>query len=146
MRFVVDELRAADSLAITSFSEVATTALPLTRVTGPGRDAAVAAIDALHPGGGTSIAAGLAAGLAEVAATGTAKGGGIGCVILTDGLDDGVTVPRHAYGRYDAVIATARACKVPIFTLGFGSDHDAGVLAHLATSTGRRKHDGYCTC
>lgn len=135
MRFVVSELRAADSLAIASFAEDATTILPLSKVHEAGRAAAETAIAALHPGGGTAIAVGLAAGLAQAVGAGIAKGG-LGCVLLTDGLDGGSELPRSQYGRYDAVIATARERHVPVFCLGFGKDHDAGVLAHIASSTG----------
>ena len=76
MHFVVSELRPADSLALVSFSEEVTVDMPLGRVTPAGRRAASAAIDKLFPGGGTSLARGLSAGVAQLSAGG-ALGGGV---------------------------------------------------------------------
>ena len=150
MHFVCGELRPADALSLVSFSEVATVDLPPTRMTAEGRVAAKAAVNRLFPGGGTDLSRGLVSGLEQLAASPGGVRGSVGCVaftqgfmgvptlllslhvysivLLTDGLDDGETIPRHRYAqRYGAVLAAARQANVPVFCLGFGKEVSARV-------------------
>lgn len=129
--FLAETLRDEDRLALVVFNDDAACVQPLRRMTAAGRDGALAAV-ARHfrAGGGTSIVAGLAAGLGLLERR-RHRNATAGLLLLTDGLDGGYAAARQLEG----MPRRAEAAGAALYCLGFGRDHDAALLGRLAEAS-----------
>lgn len=117
----VDALLPQDKGAVVSFASWASLLQGLTSDKGLLR----AAIDRVGAGGGTNIGAGVQTGLDALAAETDPTVAKI-MILLTDGV-----------GSYSSSLtARAGAERVTIYTVGLGSDVDAGLLQSIAAGTG----------
>ena len=123
IEFISGELGPSDGLAIVAFNSAAKVSLALTRMDARGRAAAVAATKALSAGGGTTIRAGLAAAAAILSRRSGADGTRTAAVVL---LSDG----------QDSAARGAPPVGAPVYTLGYGADHDAELMAGIAGDNG----------
>merc|ERR1711904_744060 len=90
-----------------------------------GKDAAQIALVRLQAGGGTSIRAGLNLGL-EVMEQRRQRNKVSAILLLTDGRDG---------STWEAVLQLlqrAEHANVAIYAFGYGADHDAALLTHIA--------------
>lgn len=125
MRFIIGNSDPRDRLSIVTFNNSAQRVLPLKRMTNMGKDEANMSTVRLVAGGGTSIASGLNVGL-QVLEQRRQRNKVSAILLLTDG-QDGST--RH---QLPALIARAREASCALYAFGFGSDHDADLLADVA--------------
>ena len=130
MQYIVNSLTHNDHLSIVSFNERSRILLPPTQAGNENfRARALPIIDALSAGGGTSVLAGLETGVETLEGEASPR-----CVkallLLTDGQD------HNGNGRFDAVLARARATGATVQCFGFGADHDARLMSHLAQKGG----------
>ena len=95
MRTIIASLHDKDRLAIVEFNSVARTLFELQPTEAAGKARALAAVEALRPGGETNLWAGLKAGLDLVvgAAHPGARSGAATVFLLTDGMPT-ITPPR----------------------------------------------------
>ncbi len=123
---LIEHVSDTDRIAIVDFDDAATVLFPLTFMgSGQARSAAKDAVDQVDDSGGTNLSAGLDAGIAELSAKHDPKRRQF-LIFLTDGM-----------GAYDASsLARAKIAGITIYTVGLGSQVDAGLLGTLATETG----------
>ncbi len=135
MRYLLGLLGPSDSLCIVSFNEKAETLLPLSMCANANfATQAEEVVGRLTAGGGTSIAAGLEAGLATFEGAPAVQAGAMqpvkAILLLTDGQDG------REKESYKPLLQRARELGAGLFSFGFGKDHDAKVMSHLAESGG----------
>jgi len=125
MRFVIDNAQAQDRVSIVAFNSSAARQLPLRRMDAHGKSDATAATLRLCASGGTDIASGLHTGLKVMESRRhTNKVSAV--MLLTDGQD------RSARGRISSLIQRAKQAGCGLYVFGFGKDHDAALLSHIA--------------
>lgn len=122
LRFI-QQMRSRDQIALVSFGDEVSVPQPLTR----DRNLLAKAIDALAPGGNTSLYEGMAQSLTQLS---LAPNSTKALIVLTDGLD------TQSSRTFDDVIAQANRMAVPVYTIGLGSDADVTILQQLASTTG----------
>jgi len=126
VREIIDGLDEEDLLSIVTFGDRAEVLLPAQLL----RDKALVhgAIDAIHCRGGTEIARGLAAGLAEIARNASRALSHL--ILLTDGQTRGdeLACLQHA--------SEAAAMNVGITAYGLGADWNSMLLDGIAAPTG----------
>jgi len=125
VEFVIANSDPRDRLSIVTFNSSASRVLPLRRMTNEGKDEANMSRMRLYASGGTSIASGLDMGL-QVLEQRRQRNKVSAVLLLTDG-QDGSTRPR-----LPALIARARAESCAVYAFGFGSDHDAALMAEIS--------------
>jgi Mg-chelatase subunit ChlD len=125
------------SLGIVSFSDAADTNMTVKTMDATGKGDADRAIDALYPGGGTNIWAGLRAGLDQAAAWGLAHpGANVHVILLTDGEPTGDYLPLQGIpAALKKKLATLRA-PVTLSCFGFGYNLDTKLLEAVCTEGG----------
>ncbi len=130
LRFFLGSLRATDAFNVIPFSTEAEPffASPLP-ATVENLGAASGRVDALEAGGGTNIAAALAAALAAPAADGRVPI----VVFLTDGLP---TVLETDPAKIMASVRGWNTTKTRLFVFGVGNDVDTHLLDRLASENG----------
>lgn len=124
LQFVVSVLKDSDRVSIVEFDDSVKVLCGLTRTTAANKAALQQMIASITSRGGTDIALGLAAGL-QVLSKRTTRNAVTSLLLLTDGQDSGAL--RHL----DAILERAPK-RTSIHTFGFGSDHDARVMASIA--------------
>lgn len=136
--FVVDELRPIDRLGIVVYGTEVTVALSLRLMDVGGRAAARAAIaGAVHAHGSTNLSGGILAGLAELLRRGNSTGEGVprssAVIVMTDGhptcgICDGDELLQAVNNAHAQMMPT----PPPIYSFGFGGNHDSAMLHRLA--------------
>ena len=136
MELVASSLGPRDRLAVVSFNSHARRVTRLRCMSEAGRAATRSAIESLKADGGTSVVGGivLAARLLSErrhGAGGPAEGLTSAVLLLTDGCDEGgPSCDETETGRRG--LAALRASGAGLYTFGFGSDHEPGLLRRLA--------------
>ncbi|HSK00671.1 MAG TPA: VWA domain-containing protein [Kofleriaceae bacterium] len=136
-RQLVEKLRPGDRVSVVTFHSRAEVLVPGTVIDATSQPRVLAAIEAIRATGTTDLAAGLAAGLAQVQAgqAGTGQGGkAIHRIVL---LSDGVP---NASAQLPAIVAGIRQYGFSITTLGLGIDYDTALMTQLAQGTGGTFH------
>jgi von Willebrand factor type A domain/VWA / Hh protein intein-like len=139
MGFVIQNLSSSDRLSVVAFSSSARRLFPLSRMTGPGRQRALLAVNSLCSTGGTNIADGLRKA-AKVIEERNQKNAVCGIILLSDGQD------THTINRarvdYKSLVpsqilraAASGGIQTPIHTFGFGTDHDSAAMHSIAENT-----------
>ena len=125
------------SLGIISFSDDAETNLPIKTMDAVGKGDAERAIEALYPGGGTNIWAGLRAGLDAAAAWGVAHpGSNVHVILLTDGEPTKDYLPLQGIPTaLKKKLATLKA-RVTLSCFGFGYNLDTKLLEAICVEGG----------
>ncbi|MBK8164378.1 MAG: VWA domain-containing protein [bacterium] len=129
---LIELLRPADRLAIVDYDNRVTVLWPSAPVVAP--ELTIRAVDGLTPRGGTNLAAGLAAGLAEI---GRDKQTGFTCrtILLSDGLANQGETRASAIA---AMAAEARRGGVAVTTMGLGRDYNEDLMQTVAAGGGGR--------
>jgi Ca-activated chloride channel family protein len=131
---LVEKLRPGDRLAVVTFGSRAEVLVPGTVIDAASGRRALEAIDAIRATGTTDLAAGLAAGLAQVqAGQGQAPKAIHRIVLLSDGVP-------NASAQLPSIVAGIRQYGFSITTLGLGVDYDTGLMTQLAQDTGGTFH------
>jgi Mg-chelatase subunit ChlD len=125
------------SLGIVSFSDTAETNMTVKVMDATGKGDAGRAIDALRPGGGTNIWAGLRAALDQAAAYGIAHpGSNVHVILLTDGEPTPDYLPLQGIPTaLKRKLATLKA-KVTLSCFGFGYKLDTKLLEAICVEGG----------
>ena len=119
------------SLSIINFSEAASYALPLTKMTQTGLERANAAIGGLYEGGGTNIYAGLSYAIEEARkAAAASPNANIQIVLLTDGEPTPDYIPHG--GITAAFKRKLDGLKANLSTFGFGYSLESKLLESLS--------------
>jgi Mg-chelatase subunit ChlD len=118
--FIIRKLTDIDRLCIVAFEYTATRHGPLRCVTEAARTELEAVVRGLKANDGTSIKAGLQAGLSVVAQRRFTAGRAANIMLMSDGQD---TIPVDDPGN------------VPVHTFGFGDDHYAHVLEAITNKS-----------
>lgn len=138
VRFIVKQLRAVDTLSIVTFDSNVNTVLPLTEMTSSGKHKATKACDALRSGSATNLSGGLFQGcqilnktMATTAASPSSTTHRVPSVLLlTDGIaNEGVT---ELSALIQATVALMGDHKYPIYSFGYGADHQPALLKALS--------------
>jgi len=115
-----------DQFGAIAFDVAPHTVVPLTRLDSPADAAAVnRAIDRIRAEGGTDIYKALAAGAAQIEASGERNRH---IVLLSDGISE--------KGSYAALVPRLRAEHITVSTVALGLDADFGLLNSIAKETG----------
>lgn len=125
-RELIDHLSDQDRVAVVDFDDVGNVYFPLTAVdSGSVRNAAKEAVDRIDDSGGTNLSAGLDLAIEELSRN-KVEGRKQFLIFLTDGA-----------GYYDgAAQQRAKAEGIAIYTIGLGSEVEAGLLTDIAQETG----------
>ncbi|MFI1013161.1 von Willebrand factor type A domain-containing protein [Streptomyces sp. NPDC020965] len=128
LRILTGELRDDDSIALVTFSDTATTRLPMTRVD-RGRDRIRKVIEELEPDDSTNVGAGVRTGYAE-AVEGRRAGATNRVVLLSDALaNTGETDAEAILNRIDDA---RRTHGITLFGVGVGSKYGDAFMERLA--------------
>ncbi|MEW6620177.1 MAG: VWA domain-containing protein [bacterium] len=123
---LVDMMQPLDRMAIVSFASNVTVDQSFTS----NQSALHTAINNLVADGGTALYDGIYMGIGQC----TQEIGVKAVIALTDGQENSSSHTQQQ------VIDYAIASAVPVYTIGLGGDVDAGILTHIATSTGGTYH------
>jgi Mg-chelatase subunit ChlD len=125
------------SMGIVSFSDSADTNMTVKAMDATGKGGAERAIDALRPGGGTNIWAGLRTGLEQAAAWGAAHpGSNVHVILLTDGEPTSDYLPLQGIPTaLKRKLATLKAA-VTLSCFGFGYNLDTKLLEAICVEGG----------
>eukprot|EP00928_Gymnodinium_smaydae_P030875 TRINITY_DN22828_c0_g3_i1.p1 TRINITY_DN22828_c0_g3~~TRINITY_DN22828_c0_g3_i1.p1 ORF type:complete len:717 (+),score=145.40 TRINITY_DN22828_c0_g3_i1:59-2209(+) len=125
VRFIIDQASSTDRLSIVTFNHSAARQLRLRRMDAEGKSEATAATLRLVASGGTSIAAGLDTAI-SVMERRRDRNKVSAILLLTDGQDS------SARASIPTLLSRARQANCSLYAFGFGSDHDADLLANIA--------------
>lgn len=125
VRFVIEQGRPCDRIGIVAFNSGASKTLRLRRMNEEGKNDANVATLRLRASGGTDIASGLSVALSMMENR-RQRNKVSALLLLTDGQDSSTR------GQIPALISRAAAARCSLYPFGFGSDHDAALLADLA--------------
>lgn len=129
---LLDLLAPGDRLSVVAFNSRADVVLPSTEITGAGLDEVRAAIEQMQAHGTTDLAAGLAAGIAQVSAHRFTEGVNR-IVLLGDGVpNDEAPIRPLAQGAGQA--------QIPITALGLGQDYNEVLMGEIAQLSGGHFH------
>jgi Ca-activated chloride channel family protein len=130
---LVARLDPTDALGVVAFDDEVEVVVPA----GPlgDKDAAVAAIWEVEPGGMTNLSAGYLRGLQE--ARRAAQGRGATLLLLSDGH---ANVGLVEHDQLQALAATGRRERVTTSTIGLGLDYDEALLAAVAAGGAGATH------
>ncbi|KAK3131385.1 hypothetical protein QOZ80_6AG0505720 [Eleusine coracana subsp. coracana] len=120
MVFVIKKLSNIDRLSVVSFSDGAARLCPLRFVTEASQEEMKALVDGLVARGGTNITDGLRTGLNVLASRRLAGGRVVSVMLMSDGQQTTGDARNVDVGN------------VPVYTFGFGADHDAALLDAVA--------------
>jgi uncharacterized protein YegL len=128
LEFVAAELGPLDRLAVVKFNDRSQVVLPLTVMDAAGQSLVRQAARSLMAGGGTSVGSGLILA-GDLLSRRRVRNDVAAVLLMSDGCSMDCTEDQQA------VIANPSA-RIPkdarLFTFGYGSDHDANLLAGLA--------------
>ncbi|GAB2302281.1 hypothetical protein Dimus_036296 [Dionaea muscipula] len=124
MQFIIKKLSPIDRLSVVTFAGNSRRLCPLRQITETSQPEIESLVNALVAKGGTNIAAGLQTGLKVLKDRSLTSGRVIGIMLMSDGQ-------QNAGG--DA--AQVPVGNVPVYTFGFGTDHDPTVLKAIADNS-----------
>jgi Zinc carboxypeptidase/von Willebrand factor type A domain len=128
-RRMIDVISLNDSVGVVSYAAVATTHLPLTRVSGPGEYARCReAVDAVTFGGSSALGAGLRAAAGLLAGV----AGPHAVVLLSDGIED------HPPAALEVLAELPQG--TPVHVIPLTEQADLALLREIAEQTGGRLH------
>jgi len=130
VRTIIHSLKPGDNFSLVSYSNSATTNLPLTSMDEDGKRRASQILDTLTPGGGTNLWDGLHAGMEEIRDTSNASRGSA-VLLLTDGCPN-VVPPRGHQAMLSRYKDSNPNMNCSISTFGFGYSLDSELLNELA--------------
>jgi len=136
--FLIQQLEPTDRFALVTFNDSATVKMGLQCMTPQGKAAAEAIILSMEAGNGTNIEDGVKEGM-QIIESRTSRNPIIGVMLLTDGLANEGATSKDAIlqaVRTAAPQSMAATTRCPLYTFGYGGDHDALLLNGLAQSTG----------
>ncbi|MFG3137790.1 von Willebrand factor type A domain-containing protein [Streptomyces sp. NPDC048211] len=133
---LTDELRDDDSVSLVTFSDEATTVLPMTRLRDH-RGKIHDAVDSMEPADSTNVAAGVGRGYEE-AVDGHRKGANNRVVLLSDALAN--TGETDADAILERIDSARRDYGITLFGVGVGSDYGDALMERLTN-----KGDGHTT-
>ncbi|MFB7514990.1 von Willebrand factor type A domain-containing protein [Streptomyces sp. NPDC056144] len=136
LRLLTEELRDDDSLALVTFSDVADTLIPMTRV-GESRSRIREVVDSLVTTASTNVEAGVRTGY-DVAVAGRREGATNRVVLLSDALAN--TGDTDADGILGRIEEERKAYGITLFGVGVGSQYGDAFMERLAD-----KGDGHTT-
>eukprot|EP00301_Raphidiophrys_heterophryoidea_P009099 c13422_g1_i1.p1 GENE.c13422_g1_i1~~c13422_g1_i1.p1 ORF type:complete len:487 (+),score=112.62 c13422_g1_i1:107-1462(+) len=133
VELLIQHLKECDRLSIVAYDDVVQTPLAMTNMDENGKAKARQALREVKERGGTDLCSGLLGGL-NVLATRTTKNEVSSVLLMTDGLaNEGITDKSQIIAQTIAKIQSLKN-PVTVYTFGFGSDHDASLLADIATA------------
>ncbi|GAB4829581.1 hypothetical protein Ancab_019249 [Ancistrocladus abbreviatus] len=155
LHFVAQNLGPSDRLSIVTFSSTAQRIFPLRRMTDGGREDAILAINSLSASGGTSIVQGLKKGV-QVLEERQARNPVASIILLSDGRDNhdsntlnqqrstmSSTLVEYLDLLPDSICLRNRENRnehqnsiIPVYSFGFGRDHDSAVLHAISDASG----------
>lgn len=156
MQFVLDHVTSVDTVSVISFNDQGFTEVPLRLMNDNNRTMAKDRVAALRAGGGTCISNGLTTAFMDFDNQKhvTANNSVTAVLLLTDGQDStsfrrnlpvSLMVPSKGNPNdgpeldssdpYASVLLLARNINAPVHCFGFGADHDARVLNHIASKS-----------
>ncbi|XP_030508601.2 probable E3 ubiquitin-protein ligase EDA40 [Cannabis sativa] len=124
MQFVIKKLSSIDRLSVVTFNGNSMRLCPLRQITENAQSEIENLVTALIAEGATNISAGLETGLKVVNDRTLSKGRVVGIMLMSDGQQNG---PRDA--------TKVEIGNVPVYTFGFGADHDPTVLKIVADNS-----------
>ncbi|MER6994906.1 von Willebrand factor type A domain-containing protein [Streptomyces sp. NPDC000410] len=133
---LTDQLRDDDSIALVTFSDVAETRLPMTRLAG-NRDRVHDIIDGLEPADSTNVEAGVRTGY-DVAVKGRRSGANNRVVLLSDALAN--TGETEADAILERIEGSRREFGITLFGVGVGSEYGDKLMERLTN-----RGDGHTT-
>ncbi|KAF3328113.1 von Willebrand factor type A domain-containing protein [Carex littledalei] len=141
MGFVIHNLGSSDRLSVVVFSSSTRRLFPLIRMSGPGRQQALQAVNSLNASGGTNIADGLRKA-AKVIEERNQKNAICSIILLSDGHDTHTVDPNRMRASYKSLVpshilqgAVSGRILTPIHTFGFGTDHDSAAMHSIAQNS-----------
>ncbi|KAJ4774225.1 Zinc finger (C3HC4-type RING finger) family protein [Rhynchospora pubera] len=141
MGFVIHSLGPSDRLSVVAFASSARRLFPLSRMSGPGKQRALQAVNSLTTGGGTNIADGLKKA-AKVIDERKQKNAVCSIVLLSDGQDTHTISANRIHADYKALIpstilrsAATGGIQTPVHTFGFGTDHDSVAMHSISENS-----------
>jgi len=130
LRFMIDQLKASDSLALVLYSDQVNTALQLTAMDPKGKEQALAAVEQMTAGGCTNLCAGLLTGI-DLIKNREKKNEIASVLLLTDGLANaGLQKTPEIIAAMLGPEKRPPPCSVHSF--GYGSDHDSAMLKSIS--------------
>ncbi|GAB2211352.1 hypothetical protein Droror1_Dr00024661 [Drosera rotundifolia] len=133
IQFIIKKLSPIDRLSVVTFAGDSRRLCPLRQITETSQPEIESLVNALVANGNTNMSAGLQTGLEVLNDRRLTSGRVIGIMLMSDGQ-------QNAGG--DA--AQVKVRNVPVYTFGFGTDHDPTVLKAIAdNSTGGTFSDVY---
>lgn len=129
--FVIQNLRAADRLAVVLYDSSVSTLFGLTQMDSKGKDTAIAKVEKIVDGSSTDLCSGLMQGVHLMNKRGN-KANLIGSVLLfTDGLaNEGISDTTQILAVLRKEFKPSE--KYSVHTFGFGSDHNATLLKGIS--------------
>lgn len=125
---LIDRLRDGDKISVVGFSNTATRLFNSHIISAANKADAIAAVDKLVADGGTNMEAGIVA-LGEMFQSATDKPNAL--VLLTDGqVNQGIVTTAGLASLLRSYLAS-----VPVYTLGYGNDHNAELLRSISART-----------
>eukprot|EP01128_Nolandella_sp_AFSM9_P008725 TRINITY_DN5402_c0_g1_i1.p1 TRINITY_DN5402_c0_g1~~TRINITY_DN5402_c0_g1_i1.p1 ORF type:complete len:763 (-),score=155.00 TRINITY_DN5402_c0_g1_i1:7-2235(-) len=130
VRTIITSMKASDKLSLVTFSSSASTVVKSQYMNDQGKKKAIAAMEAMKPGGGTNIWDGLKMGMDNLHAS-DAVGANKAVMLLTDG-EPNVIPPRGHIPMLKSYI-DKKGLPGSILTFGFGYSLDSQLLVDLAS-------------
>ncbi|KAL7248030.1 hypothetical protein ACSBR2_002848 [Camellia fascicularis] len=125
MLFMIKKLSPSDRLSIVTFNGGSHRLCPLRQITENSQAEIEKLVNALVANGGTNISVGLQTGLKVLNDRRLTSGRVVGIMLMSDG--------QQSKGYDDP--AQVRVGNVPVYTFGFGADHDPTVLNAIANNS-----------
>ncbi|XP_074306533.1 E3 ubiquitin-protein ligase WAV3-like [Silene latifolia] len=141
VNFVIKNLGPKDRLSIITFSNYSTRLTPLKRMTQAGQDDSLKAVDSIRAGGYTNIISGLQTAV-KVLDQRREKNPVTSIILLSDGKESENPDFMSCLSRLPISIRSNDVglghspTPIPVYTFGFGSDHDAKALHAISDVSG----------
>uniref|UniRef100_A0A1X7TRL4 VWFA domain-containing protein n=1 Tax=Amphimedon queenslandica TaxID=400682 RepID=A0A1X7TRL4_AMPQE len=136
LKFMVQQLRDEDKLAIVTFDHEVDKLLPITSMTSSGKVLAKKAIESIRERGHTNLSGGLLAALQLLYDVPLSESTLVESIVLfTDGKANFGIKDREPLAKATKSMVNEIGRQVCVFTLGYGSDHDSDTL-HAISDAG----------
>jgi Mg-chelatase subunit ChlD len=133
LKFLVEQLKEEDQLALVGFDTQVDTHLPFTKMTSDNKKKTQEIIAALKAGSQTNLSGGLFEGF-ELIKRRTQPRDVASLLLFTDGLaNQGITTSPEIIKGVDKYMKTIGK-PVSLFSFGFGADHDSNMLRSISES------------